>query len=75
LEIQFFNKPARKPVRDSHEPIPVGEAVDADWAAWANSVGFQDSQPMDFQMIDKLDIAPAEDKFLDAFASVTQKGG
>lgn len=71
--MQFFNAPVKKRMSDFLEPIPVGEAVDTDWAAWAETVGFQDSQPMDFQMTDKLAIAPADGEFLDAFASVTKK--
>lgn len=69
----FFNKSPKRQVSDFVEPIPVGEAVDTDWAAWAETVGFQDSQPIDFQMTDRLAIAPIEGEFLDVFASVTKK--
>lgn len=66
-------KPAKRQIGESLESIPVGEAVDAEWADWAETVGFQDSQPMDFQMTDKLGIEPLDDGFLDPFASVTKK--
>jgi hypothetical protein len=71
--MQYFSKPVKKRVSDPVEHIPVGEVVESDWAAWADSVGFKDSQPMDFQITDKLPIAPNEGDFLDAFASVTKK--
>lgn len=74
LEMQVFYKPVKKRIYDTPEPIPVGEAVDTDWAVWAETVGFQDSQPMDFQVTDKMALAPLNEEFLDAFASVTKKG-
>jgi hypothetical protein len=70
--MQFFSKPLKKRVAETFEPIPVGEVVESDWATWADSVGFQDSQPMDFQMTDKLAIKPIDGEFLDVFASVTK---
>jgi hypothetical protein len=73
LDVEFFYKPVKSRVRDFLEPIPVGEAVDTDWAVWAETVGFEDSQPMDFQMTDKQTIAPIEGEFVDVFASVTKK--
>jgi hypothetical protein len=72
--MQFFNKTVKRRAIDSVEPIPVGEAVESDWATWADSVGFQDSQPTDFQMTDKQAITPIDGEFLDVFASVTRKG-
>jgi hypothetical protein len=68
--MQFFYKQAKRRVFDTFEPIPVGEVVESDWA---DTVGFQDSQPMDFQSTDKLDIRPMDGGFLDVFASVTKK--
>lgn len=73
LEMQFFGKPVKKRVIDLHEPIPVGEVQEADWAAWADSIGFQDSVPADFQITDKLPITPAEGDSIDVFACVTRK--
>jgi hypothetical protein len=47
-----FGKPAPKKF-DAFEPIPAGEMTEgnaeADWAAWEDSVQFQDSQMPDFQ--------------------------
>lgn len=71
--MHFFNKPFKKRAIDPHEPIPVGEVEESDWAAWADSVGFQDSQPMDFQITEKLPITPAEGNLIDVFASVTRR--
>ena len=73
LDMQFFSKPVKKRLIDQHEPIPVGEVEESDWAAWADSVGFQDSQPMDFQTTEKLPIAPAEGNLIDVFACVTRR--
>jgi hypothetical protein len=70
----FFSKPLNKQVTAPIEPIPVGVVVESDWAAWADSVGFQDSEPSDFQMTDKLPITPEEGESIDVFASVTRKG-
>jgi hypothetical protein len=71
--MQFFYKQAKRRVFDTFEPIPVGEVVESDWAEWADTVGFQESEPMDFQSTDKLDIRPMDGGFLDVFASVTKK--
>lgn len=71
--MDFYSKPVKKRIVDHIEPIPVGEVKEADWADWQDSVGFQDSQPVDFQSTDKLPIVPVEGDFLDAFASVTLK--
>ena len=47
-----FGKPAPKQFNDL-DPIPTGEMTEgnaeADWAAWEDSVQFQDSQMPDFQ--------------------------
>jgi hypothetical protein len=71
--MHFFSKPVKKRVIDPFEPIPVGEVQESDWAAWADSVGFQDSVPADFQVTDKLPITPAEADSIDVFASVNKK--
>jgi hypothetical protein len=72
--MDFFKKPVKKRLIDPLEPIPVGEVQESDWDAWADSVAFQDSQPMDFQVTDKLPITPSEGNLIDVFASVTRKG-
>jgi hypothetical protein len=72
--MDFFSKPAKKRVIDPLEPIPVGEVEESDWATWADTMGFQDSTPMDFQTTDKLPLTPAESDSIDVFASVTKKG-
>jgi hypothetical protein len=71
--MQFFTKSLKKRIIDPQEPIPVGVVEESDWAAWADSVGFQDSQPMDFQATDKLPISRAESDSIDVFASVTRR--
>lgn len=71
--MNFYTKPVQKRAVGAHEPIPVGEVQELDWADWADSVGFQDSKPVDFQSTDKLPIAPVENEFPDIFASVTSK--
>jgi hypothetical protein len=73
MNMQFFNKTVKKRVIDPLEPIPVGEVEESDWAAWADSIGFQDSQPMDFQVTDKLPISRAEGDMIDVFACVTRR--
>jgi hypothetical protein len=52
----------------------VGVVEEADWADWEDSVGFQDSQPVEFQNTDKLPLVPAEGEFVDVFACVAPKG-
>jgi hypothetical protein len=74
VAMDFFNRPAKRRVVDPHEPIPVGEVEECDWEAWADSVGFQDSKPMDFQMTEKLPITREEGDSIDVFACVTKKG-
>jgi hypothetical protein len=72
--MDFFTKPVKKRVVDPLEPIPVGVVEEADWADWEDSVGFQDSQPVEFQNTDKLPLVPAEGEFVDVFACVAPKG-
>jgi hypothetical protein len=69
----FFDKPLRRRVTNPIEPIPVGNVEESDWAAWADSVGFQDSEPTDFQITDRLPITPEESESIDVFACVTKK--
>jgi hypothetical protein len=62
-------------------PAPVGEAVEgnaeSDWAAWADSVAFQDSQYPDsqFQETQAQELRPENDLQEDAFSSVRLRGG
>ena len=69
----FFIKPLKKQNTNLIEPIPVGEVEESNWAAWADSVGFQDSEPSDFQITDKLPITPEESESIDVFACVNMK--
>lgn len=71
--MQFFKKPGRTRVTDPLEPIPVGETQDSDWAAWEDSVGFQDPPAAAFPDTVKQAISPADGHFIDAFASVRKK--
>lgn len=51
--MNLFGKSGKKPI-DPFEPIPTGEVVegnqDSDWAAWEDSVAFQDSQMPEFEV-------------------------
>lgn len=69
-----LNKAKKRRDTDHHEPIPVGEVQEADWSTWAQTAGFADSQPMDFQITEKLPIAQLVEESICAFASVTKKG-
>ena len=71
--MDFFSKPIKARVADTQEPLPVGEVQETDWAVWAETVGYLNSEPMDFQSTDKLPIVPAEGDHADAFAGVTRK--
>ena len=71
--MNFYSKPMHVRAVGPQEPIPVGEVQELDWAEWADSVGYQDSQPMDFQRTDKLPLTPLDSDSADAFASVTRK--
>jgi hypothetical protein len=72
--MDFFSKQVKRRVIDPLEPIPVGEVEESDWATWADTMGFQDSTPMDFQTTDKLPLTLAESDSIDVFASVGRKG-
>jgi hypothetical protein len=56
----MFYEPAKRRDDDTFEPIPVGEVVESNWEEWTDTVGFQDSLPMDFQNTAKLDIRPMD---------------
>jgi hypothetical protein len=71
--MNFFKKPLNKPLANPIEPIPVGVVEESDWTAWADSVGFQDSEPSDFQITDKLPISLEEGESIDIFACVNKK--
>jgi hypothetical protein len=42
--MDFFQGNRKKPVVDPHAPIPVGDAVETDWAAWEELV--VESEPL-----------------------------
>ena len=82
--MNLFGKSGKKTI-DPFEPIPTGEVVegnqDSDWAAWEDSVAFQDSQMPEFQVTAVLPVVknsasatppPAAE---DAFASVSKNSG
>ena len=70
----FFSNSVDDQSTSPSEPIPVGDVEESDWAAWADSVGFQDSEPSDFQITDKSPITSEEGESIDVFACVTKKG-
>jgi hypothetical protein len=72
--MDFFSKPVKRRVIDPLEPIPVGVVEESDWAAWADSVGLQDSPHTDFQNTAKQPLSPADGEFIDVFAGIAPKG-
>jgi hypothetical protein len=73
--MDFFRKTPKKKSVDPHEPIPIGDAQESDWAAWQDSVAFQESLSGDFRDTEKLPLLPELDALVDAYASVTKKSG
>jgi len=68
--MDFFRRQTKKRVIDLHDPIPVGETQDSDWAAWEDSVAFQDSQMAGFAETAKMPLTPEDTHGIDVFASV-----
>jgi hypothetical protein len=73
--MHYFRKPNRTRATDIVEPLPVGVAMDADWADWEDSVAFQESLTGDFRDTEKQPISPPEGQLIDAFFSVTRRCG
>ena len=61
--MNYSRKVPRK-YQEPMEPIPVGEVQESDWAAWEDSVAFQDS------LLSGLADSPQPEAPSDAFSSV-----
>lgn len=45
LDMNFYQKPIKTKGSDPFEPIPFGECVETDWAAWEETVAAQSALP------------------------------
>jgi len=72
--MDFFKVRAKKKALELLEPIPVGDAQESTWAAWEDSVAFQDSLHADFQDTVRMAITPQDTHDIDVFASVHRRG-
>jgi hypothetical protein len=74
LEVNMGTSPKipTKAFIDPFEPIPVADVEELDWAAWEDSVAFQDSRIVDDEVAEKSPHTPKVDHPVDAFSAVTK---
>jgi hypothetical protein len=72
--MHLYRKALKQRVIESQEPIPVGVVEELDWAAWADTLVSQNTQPAHLENTDQFQLSRIERELAEALAGVAPRG-